>query len=91
MTGSLIAGIGVGLLFEVPVSATAKSLVFLLFLFGIGYSVGPRFVSAMRGDGWRYAVLGIFMPVVGLLTAWAVASHARARRRASPPACCPAR
>lgn len=73
VTGSLIAGIGVGLLFEVPVSATAKSLVFLLFLFGIGYSVGPRFVSAMRGDGWRYAVLGIFMPLVGLLTAWAVA------------------
>lgn len=74
VTGSLIAGIVIGLLFEVPVSAAAKSLVFLLFLFGIGYSVGPRFVSAMRGDGWRYAVLGIFMPVVGLLTAWAVAS-----------------
>jgi len=74
VTGSLLAGIGIGLLFEVPVSAAAKSLVFLLFLFGIGYSVGPRFVSAMRGDGWRYAVLGIFMPVVGLLTAWAVAS-----------------
>ncbi len=74
VTGSLIAGIGIGLLFQVPVSGAAKSLVFLLFLFGIGYSVGPRFVSAMRGDGWRYAVLGIFLPVVGLLTAWAVAS-----------------
>ena len=74
VTGSLLAGIGIGLLFEVPVSAAAKSLVFLLFLFGIGYSVGPRFVSAMRGDGWRYAVLGVVMPVIGLLTAWAVAS-----------------
>lgn len=74
VTGSLLAGIGIGLLFEVPVSAAAKSLVFLLFLFGIGYSVGPRFVSAMRGDGWRYAVLGVVMPVIGLLTAWAVAT-----------------
>lgn len=73
VTGSLLAGMLIGALFEVPVSATAKSVVFLLFLFGIGYEVGPRFVPAMRGDGWRFAVLGVFMPVVGLLVAWAVA------------------
>lgn len=72
-TGSLLAGIAIGLAFEVPVSGPAKSLVFLLFLFGIGYEVGPKFFGAMKGDGWRYAALGIFMPVVGLLTAWAVA------------------
>jgi putative transport protein len=74
VTGSLLAGILIGLLFKVPVSGTAKSVVFLLFLFGIGYEVGPRFLSAMKGAGWRYAVLGAFMPAVGLLTAWAVAS-----------------
>ena len=75
VTGSLLAGILVGWLFEVPVSAPAKSLVFLLFLFGVGYEVGPRFFTALKGDGWRYAVLGVFVPVVGLLTAWAVASY----------------
>ncbi|WP_372016298.1 aspartate-alanine antiporter-like transporter [Pseudoxanthomonas sp. 10H] len=73
VTGSLLAGMLIGALFEVPVSATAKSVVFLLFLFGIGYEVGPRFVSAMKGDGWRLAVLGAFMPAVGLLVAWAIA------------------
>ena len=73
VTGSLLAGMLIGMLFEVPVSATAKSVVFLLFLFGIGYEVGPRFVSAMKGDGWRFAVLGTFMPVVGLLVAWGIA------------------
>ena len=73
-TGSLLAGILIGALFEVPVSAAAKSLLFMLFLFGIGYSVGPKFAKAMKGDGWRFAVLGVFVPVVGLLTAWAVAS-----------------
>jgi len=73
VTGSLLAGIVIGLLFEVPVSGTAKSVVFLLFLFGIGYEVGPRFFSAMKGTGWRFAVLGVVMPAVGLLTAWAVA------------------
>ncbi len=73
VTGSLLAGMVLGILFEVPVSATAKSVVFLLFLFAIGYEVGPRFVSAMKGDGWRFAVLGAFVPLVGLLVAWMVA------------------
>lgn len=73
-TGSLLAGLLIGALFEVPVSAQAKSLLFMLFLFGIGYSVGPKFASAMKGDGWGFFVLGVFVPVVGLLTAWGVAS-----------------
>jgi len=72
-TGSLLAGLLVGAFFEVPVSGTAKSVLFMLFLFGIGYSVGPKFAKAMKGDGWRFAVLGVFVPVVGLATAWAVA------------------
>lgn len=72
-TGSLLAGLLIGGLFEVPVSSTAKSVLFMLFLFAIGYSVGPKFAKAMKGDGWRFAVLGVFLPVVGLLTAWSVA------------------
>ena len=75
VTGSLLAGMLLGWLFQVPVSATAKSVVFLLFLFAIGYEVGPRFVPAMKGDGWRFAALGVFMPMVGLLAAWTVASQ----------------
>ncbi len=72
-TGSLLAGLLIGALFEVPVSSAAKSVLFMLFLFGIGYSVGPKFAKAMKGDGWSFAVLGVFVPVVGLLTAWGVA------------------
>ena len=77
VTGSLLAGMLLGWAFEVPVAATAKSLVFLLFLFGIGYEVGPRFAPAMKGDGWRYVVLGVFMPVVGLVVALLVAHALR--------------
>jgi putative transport protein len=73
VTGSLLAGILVGNFFHVPVSDQAKSMLFLLFLFGIGYSVGPSFFRNLKGDGWRWAVLGTFVPVVGLLTAYAVA------------------
>ena len=76
-TGSLLAGLLIGALFETPVAATAKSVLFMLFLFGIGYSVGPKFAKAMKGDGWRFAVLGVFVPVVGLLTAWGVAVYLR--------------
>lgn len=72
-TGSLLAGILIGGLFAVPVSAAAKSVLFMLFLFGIGYSVGPKFAKAMKGDGWRFVLLGIFVPVVGLATAYGVA------------------
>jgi putative transport protein len=75
VTGSLLAGMLIGFLFHVPVSGTAKSVLFLLFLFGIGYEVGPRFVAAMKGDGWRFAVLAVFMPVVGLLVAWPIAHY----------------
>lgn len=72
-TGSLLVGLLIGAFFDVPVSKTAKSLLFMLFLFGIGYTVGPKFAKAMKGDGWRFAVLGVFVPVVGLLIGWAVA------------------
>lgn len=73
VTGSLLGGIFIGNFFHVPVSDQAKSMLFLLFLFGIGYSVGPSFFRNLKGDGWRWAALGVFVPVVGLLTAYSVA------------------
>ena len=73
VTSSLLAGIFIGNLFHVSVSDQAKAMLFLLFLFGIGYSVGPSFFRNLKGEGWRWAVLGVFVPVVGLLTAYAMA------------------
>ena len=73
VTGSLLGGILIGNFFHVPVSDQAKSILFLLFLFGIGYSVGPGFFQNLKGDGWRWVVLGVFVPMVGLLAAYTVA------------------
>ena len=73
VTGSLIVGLVAGYFIDIPVSSTAKSLLFLMFLFGIGYSVGPRFFATMRGDGLRWASLGVTVTVTGLLISWAVA------------------
>ena len=73
VTGSLLGGILIGNFFHVPVSDQAKAMLFLLFLFGIGYSVGPSFFSNLKGEGWRWVVLGVFVPVIGLITAYTVA------------------
>lgn len=73
VTGSLLVGLFVGTVVPVPVSSTAKAIMFLLFLFAIGYSVGPQFFKAMKGDGLRWAILAITMNVAGLGAAYAVA------------------
>lgn len=73
VTGSLIVGVLVGYFFKVPVSSMAKSILFLLFLFSIGYSVGPKFFQAMKGDGLRWAAFATFICAVGLATAFGVA------------------
>jgi putative transport protein len=73
ITGSLLGGIFIGNFFDVPVSDQAKSMMFLLSMFGIGYAVGPSFFRSLKADGWRWAVLGVFVPMMGLLTAYAVA------------------
>ena len=73
VTGSLFGGILIGQFAHVPVSAMAKSFLFLLFLFGIGYSVGPQFLQALRRDGIKPVLLAIVVCVTGLLTAIMVA------------------
>jgi hypothetical protein len=69
VTGSLLCGIFLG----VPVSDQAKSMLFLLFLFGIGYSVGPSFFRSIKVDSWRRGVLGVFVSGMRLLAAYSVA------------------
>src|SRR5262249_58728152 len=57
VTGALFAGLFVGQFADVPVSAMTKSFLFLLFLFGVGYSVGPQFAPALKRGGLRSAPL----------------------------------
>lgn len=73
VTGSLLGGIFIGNFFYVPIADQAKSMLFLLFLFGIGYPVGPSFFRSMKGDGWRWTLLGAFVPLIGLLATYIVA------------------
>jgi putative transport protein len=69
VTGSLFAGLLVGDFAHVPVSSMTKSFLFLLFLFGVGYSVGPQFVQAMKRDGLKPMLLAVVVSFTGLAAA----------------------
>jgi putative transport protein len=72
VTGALFAGLLVGDFAHVPVSSMTKSFLFLLFLFGIGYTVGPQFMQAMKRDGLKPVLLAIVVCFTGLAAAIAV-------------------
>lgn len=73
VTGSLFAGLLVGQFAPVPVSGMTKSFLFLLFLFGIGYSVGPQFMQALKRDGLKPVLLAVVVAIVALATSILVA------------------
>ena len=66
VTGALFAGLFVGQFAHVPVSGMTKSFLFLLFLFGIGYSVGPQFMQALKRDGLAPVLLAVVVAITGL-------------------------
>ena len=77
VTGALFAGLLVGQFAHVPVSGMTKSFLFLLFLFGIGYSVGPQFMQALKHDGLKPVMLAIVVCITGLLASVLIAKALR--------------
>ena len=73
VTGALFAGLLVGQFAHVPVSGMTKSFLFLLFLFGIGYSVGPQFMQALNRDGLKPMLLAVVVCITGLAASIIVA------------------
>ena len=73
VTGALFAGLLVGQFAHVPVSGMTKSFLFLLFLFGIGYSVGPQFMQALKRDGLAPVLLAVVVAITGLTASILVA------------------
>src|SRR3954464_11082711 len=77
VTGSLFAGLFVGQFAPVPVSGMTKSFLFLLFLFGIGYSVGPPFMQALKRDGLKPMLLAVVVCITGLAASILIAKALR--------------
>jgi putative transport protein len=77
VTGALFAGLFVGQFAHVPVSGALKSFLFLLFLFGIGYSVGPQFMQALKRDGLKPVLIAIVVCLTDLVASIIVAKALR--------------
>ncbi|MBD5311617.1 MAG: aspartate-alanine antiporter [Bacteroides sp.] len=72
VTSVLLVGVLVGQL-DIPVPGPLKQVFFLLFLFAIGYSVGPQFFASLKGSGIKQVLFAVIMCVICLVTTWAVA------------------
>lgn len=67
-TGCLIAALIIGQV-RVEVPVLLKTVAFALFIFGIGYKVGPQFFGGLKREGLKYLWVSIVVAVVGLVTA----------------------
>ncbi|MDE7375859.1 MAG: aspartate-alanine antiporter, partial [Muribaculaceae bacterium] len=72
VTSVLLVGVLVGQL-DIPISGPLKSVFFLLFLFAIGYSVGPQFFRSLRGSGLKEVIFAVIICLLCLGITWGVA------------------
>lgn len=72
VTSVLLVGVLVGQL-NITVDGPIKSVFFLLFLFAIGYKVGPQFFRGLKKDGLPQMIFAALMCVVCLLAPWGLA------------------
>lgn len=69
VTATLIVGVIIGQM-DIEISDTVKSVAFVLFLFAIGYSVGPQFFKSLKGDGLKqiaFALVEIVIVIVVMI------------------------
>ena len=75
VTATLIAAVIIGQL-GINVSGPLKPFFFLMFLFAIGYAVGPQFVRGIASDGLPQAMYAGVVCVLCLISAWLAAKLA---------------
>ena len=71
VTATLIVGVIIGQL-DIPVSDILKNVSFMLFLFAIGYSVGPQFFRSLKGDGLKQIGFALIEVALCIVTVVAV-------------------
>ena len=71
VTATLLAGVVIGQL-GITISTPLKATVFLMFLFAVGYGVGPQFVRGVAKDGLPQAIFTVVQCVLCLLVPVAI-------------------
>jgi putative transport protein len=68
----LLAGVLIGQL-NVTISPSVKSVFFLMFLFAVGYGVGPQFFRGLKRDGLPQVIFACVLCLVVLLCTYVAA------------------
>lgn len=72
VTSVLLVGVVVGQL-NIPMTGALKQTAFLLFLFAIGYKVGPQFFAGLKKEGLPQVLFAVVMCVFILISTWVIA------------------
>jgi len=72
VTSVLLVGVMVGQL-NIAVPGPIKSVFFLLFLFAVGYKVGPQFFRGLKKDGLPQVAFAVLMCISVLGVTWLLA------------------
>jgi putative transport protein len=75
VTATLLAGVIIGQL-GITISQPLKAFAFLMFLFAVGYGVGPQFVRGVAKDGLPQAIFSVVQCVLCLLLPAAIVKMA---------------
>ncbi len=75
MTATLIAGVIIGQI-GITINQPLKAFSFLMFLFAVGYGVGPQFVRGIARDGLPQAIFSAVMCVFSLVACAVIAKIA---------------
>jgi len=69
VTGTLLVAILIGQL-GITVSPNVKSIFFIMFLFAVGYGVGPQFIRGIATDGLPQAIFAVVVSVLCLVSVY---------------------
>jgi putative transport protein len=75
VTATLLAGVLVGQI-GIAISQPLKATVFLMFLFAVGYGVGPQFVRGVAKDGLPQAIFAVVQCAFCLFVPFAIVKFA---------------
>lgn len=73
VTGTLLAGVVIGQI-GIDISPQIKSVFFIMFLFAVGFGVGPQFVRGIASDGLPQAIFAVLVSVLCLMSVY-LAAH----------------
>ena len=75
VTATLLAGVLVGQI-GITISQPLKATVFLMFLFAVGYAVGPQFIRGVAKDGVPQAIFAAVQCIFCLVVPFGIAKFA---------------